>query len=445
MIRLQADQLRALGAPVKGGAQQIEEWLRALLRAGTLRLPDGLVELRGSQPVVTTLGDLKRACEVAVETVKQGLRPLELEHQILLVDGMHTRLLGPPRFRISLSRENLAGSVGRALQVAPMDGLHPLESVDYDLLYAGGHVRCLKPVLQITRGQLTWQMHVKLADGAEQPLPPETPLVLAAGSRLCWEGRSGRLGADCEMRSARGREVRALRAGHLISDRGETISFRPGARLLLDCASLVRLQTGQTGFLELASQVLLETGETVDWGTESAWLGRFMDGVPLILLRRAVVAELRGVVADTCAGVGPTDGDVWRLLLGVHECFLDGSIPFRAGRCPMNRSPQLLLRTLQSFTDTSSLREEMARSFGYTVHSADVRVSPTRFASGPLRDLLRRLATDPNWNSELLSIGHKVPCWTQVGAYYAAGQSQPWEVTREVYFTFVDLHYQQTA
>ena len=68
------------------------------------------MELRGNQPIVTTLGDLKRACGVAMETVKQGLRALELEHWVLLVDGAHTRLLGPPRFRVSVTKENISGS-----------------------------------------------------------------------------------------------------------------------------------------------------------------------------------------------------------------------------------------------------------------------------------------------------------------------------------------------
>jgi hypothetical protein len=132
--RLNVLQLQALGAPVKGGAQQIEDWLRSLLCGGTLRLECGLVELRGGQPVVTTLGDLKRACGVAMETVKQGLRALEMEHWVQLVDGVHTRLLGPPRFRVSVTKENISGSVGRAISVAPMDGLNPLESIDYDQL-----------------------------------------------------------------------------------------------------------------------------------------------------------------------------------------------------------------------------------------------------------------------------------------------------------------------
>lgn len=443
MYRLDAQQLVALGAPPKGGAQQIEDWLRNLLRGGTVRLPDGLVELRGSQPVVTTLGDLKRACSVAVETVKQGLRPLELEHCVLLVDGVHTRLLGPPRFRVSLSRENISGSVGRAIQVAPMDGLNPLESVDYDQLYRGGKVRCRKAVLTVQQVNLSWATRLRLADGRERVLEPDTSLTLAAGSRVAWEGQQGFLETDLEVRSIGGRQVRTLRPGSLVSPTGQTCTLRAGTRLQLESSNLVRLGTGQTGLLTVEFKAQLESGEVVDWGSDSPWLGRFMDGVPLVLLRRAVVAELEGIVADTCAGVGPASGNVWHLLLGVHDCFLDASIPFRAGRCPMNRAPQHLLRCLRDFTDTTSLREEMHRHYGYTVHAADVRVSPTRFASGPLRDLLRRLASNPHLNSELLTVGHKVPCWTQVGAYYAAGQTWPWEVTREVYFTFVDMHYQQ--
>ncbi|MCX7866298.1 MAG: hypothetical protein N2438_04120 [Limisphaera sp.] len=443
MHRLDAQQLVALGAPHKGGAQQIEEWLRGLLKGGTVRLQDGVVELRGSQPVVTTLGDLKRACGVAVETVKQGLRPLELDHYVLLVDGVHTRLLGPPRFRVSLSRENISGSVGRAIQVSPMDGLNPLESVDYDQLYRGGRVRCRKSLLTVEPVTLSWSARLRLADGKERVLAPDTPLVLAAGSRVAWEGHQGLLESDLEVRSTSGREVRTARPGQLITRNGRSLPLRTGVRLQLESSNLVRLGTGQTGLLEVESRAQLESGEVIDWGCDSTWLGRFMDGVPLVLLRRAVVAELEGIVAETCAGVGGESGEVWRLLLGVHDCFLDASIPFRAGRCSMHRSAQHLLRCLRAFQDTTSLREEMERQYGYTVHTADVRVSPTRFASGPLRDLLRRLAGDPNLNSELLAVGHKVPCWTQLGAYYAKGQAWPWEVTREIYFTFVDVHYQQ--
>lgn len=443
MIRLDADQLKTLGAPTKSGAQQIEEWLRKLLKGGTLRLKDGLVELRGSRPVVTTLGDLKRACEVAVETVKQGLRPLELEHQVLLVDGMHTRLLGPPRFRVSVSRENLSGSVGRAIQVAPMDGLNPLESVDYDQLYRGGHVRCRKPVLSVQKVTLQWHLRLRLADGRERSMPPQTPFFLAAGSRLLHEGQPAVLEKDCQMRHTKGREIQALEPGTLILSRGQKCPFPTRTRLQLESINLIRLPDGPTGLLEVNPLARLDNGQVVDWGPDSAWLGRFADEVPLVLLRRAVVAELEGVVDETCAGVATATGNVWRLLLGVHDCFLDGSIPFRAGRCAMSRSAQHLIRCLESFTAATSLRDEMARCFSCTVHAADVRVSPTRFASGTLRDLLRQLATDGRWNSELLTIGHKVPCWTQVGAYYAQGQSRPWEVTREVYFTFVDMHYQQ--
>ncbi|MCS7090420.1 MAG: hypothetical protein RMN51_08960 [Verrucomicrobiota bacterium] len=445
MIRLDADQLKTLGAPSKAGAQQIEDWLRKLLKGGTLRLKDGLVELRSSRPVVTTLGDLKRACEVAVETVKQGLRPLELEHQVLLVDGMHTRLLGPPRFRVSVSRENLSGSVGRAIQVAPMDGLNPLESVDYDQLHRPGHVRCRKPVLAVEKVVLQWQLKLRLADGREQSMPPQTAFLLAAGSRLLYEGRYGLLEADCEVRSAKGREILSLRPGRLLLADGCRIDFPSRTRLQLESINLIRLRDGATGLLEVVPQARLNSGELVEWEGDSAWLGRFADGVSLILLRRAVVAELTAVVSEACAGVGQSGGDSWRLLLGVHDCFLDASIPFRSGRCSMQRSAQHLLRCLESFTEATSLREEMARQFGCTVHTADVRVSPTRFASGPLRDRLRQLATDSRWNSEWLTIGHKVPCWTQVGAYYARDQARPWEVTREVYFTFVDMHYQQSG
>ena len=100
---------------------------------------------------------------------------------------------------------------------------------------------------------------------------------------------------------------------------------------------------------------------------------------------------------------------------------------------------------MHEFGDTDSLREEMAREFGFVVDAADVRLSPTMFASANLRSLLCRVATDPLLNSELLSIGNKVPCWTQVGAYYRKGEAWPWEITREVYFTFVDMSYRQPA
>jgi hypothetical protein len=142
MHKLNAARLSGLGAPSGKGALQIEEWLRGLLRGGSLRLDKRLVELRGPEPVVTTLGDLKKACGVAVETVKQGLRALEMDHWVMLVDGAHTRLLGPPRFRVSVSKENLWGSVGGAIEVAALEGLNPLESIDYERLGSGEGVRC---------------------------------------------------------------------------------------------------------------------------------------------------------------------------------------------------------------------------------------------------------------------------------------------------------------
>ena len=131
------------------------------------------------------------------------------------------------------------------------------------------------------------------------------------------------------------------------------------------------------------------------------------------------------------------------MALGVHDCFLDGSIPFRAGKCPLKRSPEFLMRFLREFGDTDSLREHMAREFGFVVDAADVRLSPTSFAGTNLRVLLRQVASDSSLNSELLSVGNKAACWTQVGAYYRKGEAWPWETTREIYFTFVDVSYRQ--
>ena len=82
MHKLDAPQLAALGQPVKSGAQQIEDWLRSLLSGGTLRLDSGLVELRGSQPVVTTLGDLKRACGAAIDVGSSVLSPSDTASSI---------------------------------------------------------------------------------------------------------------------------------------------------------------------------------------------------------------------------------------------------------------------------------------------------------------------------------------------------------------------------
>lgn len=445
MHRLDAAQLQALGAPFKGGAQQIEEWLRGLLQGGTIRLPCGLVELRGPQPVVTTLGDLKRACGVAMETAKQGLRALEMEHWVLLVDGAHTRLLGPPRFRVSVSKENIAGSVGRAIEVSPMEGLNPLETLDYELLQRGDHVVSRKAVLAVEPVTLRWIAEVRLANGQQRTLEPDAALVLAAGSAVRQDGRAGLTQNDVEVVFTGGRTVRTVHATTFLFGRNESCPVRAGTRLQLDRPTLVRLPGGPTGLLQVNSRVELDSGETVEWGADSAWLARFMDGVPLVLLRRAVLAELHGVVDEACAGVDSAPAAAWRLALGVHDCFLDGSIPFRAGKCSLARSPGYLTRFLRGFGDTDSLRERMTAEFGFVVDAADVRLSPTTFAGVSLRNLLRRVATDPRLNSELLSVGNKAPCWSQLGAYYRKGEAWPWEVTREVYFTFVDVSYRQQA
>jgi predicted RecA/RadA family phage recombinase len=446
MHKLDTAQLQALGAPVKGGAQQIEDWLRGLLEGGTVRLACGLVELRGSQPVVTTLGDLKRACGVAMETAKQGLRALELEHWVLLVDGAHTRLLGPPRFRVSVTKENIAGSVGRAIEVAPMDGLNPLESIDYDQLRHGENIVSRKCVLAVEHVVLTWAARLRLASGQHSDLKPGAAFMLAAGSQVRHGGRLGVAQADLEVKSAGGREVRVSHAGQLLFDKGDSCAIRTGTKLQLERSNIIRLSNGQTGLLQVNSRAELDTGEAVDWDVDSPWLARFMDGVPLVLLRRAVFAELRGLVSESCAGVAsspPTE--VWRVVLGVHDCFLDGSIPFRAGKCSLARSPGFLMRFLREFGDTESLRERMAGEFGFVVDAADVRLSPTMFAGTNLRALLRRVATDASLNSELLSVGNKAPCWSQLGAYYRKGEAWPWEITREVYFTYVDVSYRQHA
>jgi len=100
---------------------------------------------------------------------------------------------------------------------------------------------------------------------------------------------------------------------------------------------------------------------------------------------------------------------------------------------------------LQKFGDTDSLREKVCKEFGFGVDAADVRLSPTTFAGASLRALLKQVASNPALNSELLSVGNKTPCWTQVGAYYRKGEAWPWETTREVYFTFVDVSYRQHA
>ena len=445
MRRVSATDLAGLGAPVKPRAPQIEDWLRGLLQGGTLRLECGLVELRGSQPVVTTLGDIKRACGVAMETVKQGLRALEMEHWVLLVDGVHTRLLGPPRFRVSVTKENIAGSVGRAIEVAPMDGLSPLESIDYDQLRSNENVGSCKRVLAVGKVSLHWTARLRLASGGQGELKPDTCLTLAAGSQARAQGRLGTIEADLEVRSAGGREVRVVRPATLLLENRDRCALPRQARLQLERTNIIRLPDGQTGLLEVDSQAELEGGGKVDWDGDGPWLARFPDGVPLVLLRRAVFAELRRVVHESCAGVGTEPSEAWRVALGVHDCFLDGSIPFRAGKCPLKHSPEFLVSFLQKFGDTDSLREKVCKEFGFGVDAADVRLSPTTFAGASLRALLKQVASNPALNSELLSVGNKTPCWTQVGAYYRKGEAWPWETTREVYFTFVDVSYRQHA
>lgn len=443
--KLDATRLLALGAPVKGGAQQIEDWLRGLLSGGTLRLDSGLVELRGGQPVVTTLGDFKRACGAAIETIKQGLRALELEHWVLLVDGVHTRLLGPPRFRVSVTKENISGSVGRAIEVAPMDGLNPLESIDYDQLRRRENIISRKAVLAVEKVALHWTAHLRLASGRQLELKSGESFTLAGGSQVRHAGRLGRLPADLEVTAAGGREVRCAVPATVTLESAAPCPARAGARLQLERSNIVRLPGGQTGLLRVSSRAQLDGGAEVDWDDDSHWLARFMDGVPLVLLRRAVFAELKEVVTESCAGVGPGPSGTWRVALGVHDCFLDGSIPFRAGKCSMKRSPDYLLDFLREFGDTESLREQMAAMFGFVVDAADVRLSPTMFAGAAQRQILRGVATDPKVNSELLSVGNKAACWSQLGAYYRRGEAWPWEVTREVYFTFVDVSYRQVA
>jgi hypothetical protein len=445
MHKLTATQLQALGAPGQGGAQAIEDWLRGLLLGGTLRLVCGLVELRGDEAVVTTLGDLKRACGVAMETVKQGLRALEMEHWVLLVDGMHTRLLGPPRFRVSVTKENIAGSVGRAIEVAPMDGLNPLDNIDYDQLRRSENVVSRKRVLAVEKVALRWTAQLRLASGRHSVLMAGDTFTLAAGSQVRVEGRLARLEQDLEVRSTGGREIRLARAGNILLEKAGPQGLRGNTRLQLERSNLIRLPDGQTGLLEVSSRAELDSAGEVDWDMDSHWLTRFMDGVPLVLLRRAVSAELHGVVHESCAGVGPAPDDLWRVALGVHDCFLDGSIPFRAGKCPLKRSPEFLMHCLRELGDTDSLREQMAREFAFAVDGADVRLSPTTFAGTNLRAQLRQVANDSSLNTELLSVGNKAACWTQVGAYYRKGEAWPWETTREIYFTFVDLSYRQSG
>ena len=380
-----------------------------------------------------------------METVKQGLRALEMEHWILLVDGVHTRLLGPPRFRVSVTKENIAGSVGRAIELAPMDGLNPLESIDYDQLRRRENVVSHKRVRAVEKVALHWTTRLRLASGLETALQEGDPFTLAAGSQVRVAGRLGRLEEDLEMRAVEGREVHLARPGTLLLEKGEKLALRRHARLQLERSNIIRLPDGQTGMLQVNSRAELDHGGEANWDDDSHWLARFTDGVPLVLLRRAVFAELSGVVDESCVGVGGRAAAAWRVALGVHDCFLDGSIPFRAGRCPLRRSPEFLMNFLRELGDTDSLRAEMTKRFGFAVEAADVRLSPAMFAGASLRTLLREVATDPSLNSELLAIGNKATCWTQVGAYYRQGEAWPWEVTREAYFTFVDVSYRHPA
>ena len=249
--------------------------MRTLLLGGTLRLACGLVELRGSQPVITTLGDLKRACGVAVETIKQGLRALEMEHWVLPVDGMHTRLLGPPRFRLSVTKENIAGSVGRAISVAPMDGLDPLESIDYDSLRICDHITSRKRVLAVGKVAVRWTARLRLAGGAHSPLMPQDPFTLAAGSQARSEGRLGVLACDLPVTFQHDREVRAAQPGRLLLETGAPLPVTAQGPLLLERSNIIRLPGGQTGLLEVASHAGLEDGGHVDWEGDSHWLARF--------------------------------------------------------------------------------------------------------------------------------------------------------------------------
>jgi hypothetical protein len=443
MLRLDASRLTALGAPLKGGAVPIEEWLRALLRSGLVRLAQGPVELRGAHPVVTTLGDLKKACGVAVETVKQGLRPLEMDHWILLVDGAHTRLLGPPRFRVSVTKENFWGSVGQAVEVSVTGGLSPLESIDYDRLRRKENLGGYKRRLALAPLSLEWSSRVRLANGKMSLLNPGDDFVLAAGSHVRESGRSSVLQVDLPACFEGGRNVRTAREGELLLESGEPAPLPAHCLVQLERSSLIRLPRGQTGLLEIQSQVLLPHRETVDWNDDGYWLSRFRSALPLVLLRRAIFAELNQVVAETSAGVGDPPSEVWRVALGFHECILDGALPFRAGQCSLDQSPARLIEVLQALQPTDSLRQRLAGAFGFTVGAADVRISPAMFASAYDKRILQEIATSPQTNSEVLSLSNRVPCWSQVGAYYRKGDVWPWEVTREVYFTYVDVHYRQ--
>jgi hypothetical protein len=445
MRKLTAAHLTALGAPSAGGAVEIEEWLRTLLGAGALRLDTGLVELRGPEPVVTTLGDLKKACDVAVETVKQGLRALEMDHWVLLVDGAHTRLLGPPRFRISVSKENLWGSVGGSIEVSASEGMGPLESIDYERLARPGSVAGRKRALSIEPMALAWKALARLTSGKEITVEAGACFLLAAGSSVRAEsGRSGALAADLRVSSMGGRDARVVERAEILAPEGGRFTVEPGGLVELGRSNLMRLPSGETGILSIAPETGGSAPDPLDWGDDSHWLGLFRRGGRLVLFRRAIYAALRDVVARADAGA-PAGETEWNLALGCHDCVLDGLIPFQAGLCGENESPEFLARFLRSMGEGDSLRARIREKFGFEVGLADARVSPAKFARSADRKLLRRIAGDPELNSETLSTGNKAPCWTQVGAYSRSGEIFPWEVTRELYFTHVSLHYSQAS
>ncbi len=442
MHKLNEALLTGLGAPAGGGAQQIEDWLRGLLRGGSLRLDKRLVELRGPEPVVTTLGELKRACGVAVETVKHGLRTLEMDHWVMLVDGAHTRLLGPPRFRVSVSKENLWGSVGGSIEIAALEGLSPLESIDYERLGTREAVWDCKQTLSVESVDLKWSAQARLTSGREILLERNTEFLLAAGSYVRTQsGQSGVLSRDLKVAALGGRGLRASERGDVRLPGQGASTLEAGGVLELERGNILRLASGETGILSIAP-IAMAGGEPLDWGDDGHWLGRFRPGGSLVLLRRAIYATLKDVVVlpDVSSGAGES---VWKVVLGVHDCVLDGSIPFRAGLCAAPESESRLIAFLRTLGANDSLRTAIRSEFGFQVEASDVRVSPTAFALGYDRKLLRQAATDPRLNSEILAIGQKVACWTQVGAYSRAEDPFPWEVTREIYFPHVALHCRQ--
>lgn len=443
MIKLDATRLSALGAPVKGGAAQIEDWLRHLLRPGTVRLESGLTEFRGSQPVVTTLGDLKKACGVAVETVKQGIRPLEMDHWIMLVDGAHTRLLGPPRFRVSVTKENLWGSMSRAVEVTVTDLLSPLESLDYDQLRQASNIADRKQILQINELGLNWIARIKLANGEIFELKPGTAFTLGAGSHLRESGHSAITQQDLPASFVGGREIRTGQAADLFLENDEPSALPADSLVHVERNSLVRLDDGSTGILEVSSEAKLSDGEALDWGDDNHWLSRFRSGLPLVLVRRAIFAELTDIVDETNAGTGPGPINPWRIMLGFHDCVLDGTIPFRAGKTSLHKSPAHLTQFLKQLEPNESLRHKMARQYGFHVGAADVRISPVTFATVYEKKILQTIGANPAVNTELLSLSGRIPCWSQVGAYHRQGDVWPWEITREIYLTYVDVHYRQ--